>query len=158
MISVVIDVREGEEERLARTLASLVPATVEGAVREAVVIGAGEAVKVADHAGCRVAGSLAEAVETTRCDWLLFLEPGARLLGGWSEAALSHMSGKAGPARFSRERSAKVTLAQRLRPRLLSRGLLIAREEARRLLKGGVGKLPGRLRLGRLAARIVPAA
>lgn len=157
MISVVIQAGAGDEERLARTLASLVPAAVEGAVREAIVVNedrAGEVARVADHAGCRVAASLAAAVEAARGDWLLLLEPGARLLEGWSEVALAHVGQGGKPARLARDASVRISLRQRLRARgrPLARGLLIARREASSL-GGGMT----RLRLVTLPARIVPA-
>lgn len=157
MISVLIETGEGDEERLARTLASLVPAAVDGVVREAIVVDAGRAgglALVADHAGCRMAASLAEAIETARGDWLLLLEPGARLLEGWSEVALAHAGNGGRPARLTRDASVRVSLRQRLRSRgrPLARGLLIARRDA-----GALGTGMKRLRLVTLPARIVPA-
>jgi hypothetical protein len=159
MISAVIEAREGEEEQLARTLASLIGAAVDGALREAIVVSAGPPggiARVADHAGCGMAESLAEAIRTARGDWLLLLEPGARLLGGWSDAALAHAAGAGGPARLSLDASVRVSLLRRLRSGPLWRGLFISRREAAALTAGGLGGL--RLRLSTLPARLMPAA
>lgn len=161
MLSVLIETRAGEEERLARTLASLVEAAVEGAVREVIVIdadGAPGVAHVADHAGCRMAATQPAAIEAARGDWLLMLEPGARLLQGWSESVLAHAAEAERPARLSRDRGLKGSLVRRLwgRSRPLARGLLIRRREAAALAQGGRG-IKGGLRPRSLAARIVPA-
>ena len=83
MISVIIETKDHAED-LARTLGSLVPAAVEGFVRDVTVRDLGstdETRKVCDHAGARwlQGGELSEAIKSARCDWLLFLAPGARL-------------------------------------------------------------------------------
>lgn len=162
MISVLIETRSGQEERLARTLASLVPAAVEGAVREVIVIDPEHAPGVglvADHAGCRTAETLLAAIEAAKSEWLLLLEPGARLLDGWSESVLAHAAGAGRPARLSRDASVRRPLGERLwrRARPLSRGLLITRREAAALARGKGEGFAKRLRLHGLAARIVPA-
>lgn len=94
MLSVLIAV-ESEEEGLARTLAALVPAVVDGAVRDCLVIDSGgmpEIARIADVAGCaHVTGPLAEtlqpAVDRLHCAWVLVLSPGTVLEDGWFREA-----------------------------------------------------------------------
>ena len=164
MLSVVIATRDGDEERLAHTLASLVPAAVEGALREVVVSapeGAPGVQQVAEHAGCRLAASLSDAVRAAKGEWLLLLEPGARLREGWTESVLAHASEKSGPARFTAEASGWRHWAGHLarRRRRLARGLLIRRAEATEAVKAeGSGESLGRKPRPRtLPARLVPA-
>ena len=94
MISVLIETLN-DEERLARTLASLVGASVEGVLRQVIVWDRGSTdgtSEVADAAGCDwvEAGSVAEAVRQAKSDWLLLLEPGALMGAGWTDAAARH--------------------------------------------------------------------
>ena len=87
MLSVLIETHN-DEEALARTLASLVGGAVEGVVREVIVCDHGSTDQthyVAEHAGCHFlrSGGVAAAVAQAKGDWLLLLEPGARLADGW---------------------------------------------------------------------------
>lgn len=155
MMTVVIEARAGQEEALGRTLHSLVGGAVEGVVREVIVAAAsdaGDIAKVADHTGCRVAESLAAAVQSAKGDWLLLLEPGARLLDGWIESALDHVASGKGPARFRSDGSIWRRLAAwpALHRRPFAHGLLISRRQA---LAAG---LPPHTR-PKLSARITPA-
>jgi glycosyltransferase involved in cell wall biosynthesis len=136
LLSVIIETKN-HAEALARTLASLVPAAVEGFVRDVTVRDLGsedETRKVCDHAGARwmESGELSEIIKTARCDWLLFLTPGARLLDGWIEPASAHIRKMTSPARFARSRAHKLGLFTRLKGGLdpLSEGLLIQRRQA----------------------------
>lgn len=96
MLSVIIATKNSERA-LLRTLAMLVSAAVEGAVRDVVVADAGsrdDTGKIAELAGCAVlvsdaplAGRLQEAVAAARGSWLLFLPPGSVLETNWSEEA-----------------------------------------------------------------------
>lgn len=158
MLSVLVETREGEEERLAHTLASLVSAAVSGVVREVIVLSAekvGGVAEVAEHAGCRVADSLSAAVGSAKGDWLLLLEAGAQPSEGWAESARLHAAAASAPAHFMLDRSAPLSLLNRLRLRRrpFSRGLLIRRSEA-------MGFAEGKLRLQKpvtLKGRIAPA-
>jgi glycosyltransferase involved in cell wall biosynthesis len=93
MLSVVIPTLNAEEG-LLRTLASLVPAAAEGAIREVVVVDGGSrdgTEKVAEAAGCtllqhpgpwgeRVGQGVAMA---RRAPWLMILPPNVLLEGEW---------------------------------------------------------------------------
>lgn len=158
MLSVVIETLD-DEDALARTLASLVGAAVEGVVREVVVCDRGSSDRtglVAEHAGCvwLERADMAEAVRRAKGDWLLIIEPGARLESGWTEAVLRHVAEAGGPARFSPSRIGRPGLLARLfaprRP--LAAGLLIQKRQAAAL--AGFAR---RLRTRRLPAEIIVA-
>lgn len=139
MLSVLIETRN-DEERLARTLASLVGGVVEGMVREVIVCDLGstdQTAKVAEHAGCRylATGGVGAGIGVAKGDWLLFLEPGARLVEGWTDAVADHVGRLSNPVRFAPTRGARQPLLRRLlaRPRGLAHGLVITRGQARAL-------------------------
>lgn len=136
MLSVVIETHN-DAEALARTLAGLVPGAVEEVIREVIVCDKGstdQTRRVAEDAGCRVLadGGIAAAVSLARADWLLLLEPGARLGEGWIDAISAHLAGPAGAARFSRARSARTPFFRRSLAgnRALAQGLLIGKRQA----------------------------
>lgn len=166
MISVVIEMRQGEDEALARTLASLVPAAVEGAVREVLVCdpGADAAIgRVAEQAGCHYfAGAGAgEGARQARSEWLLLLEPGARLVDGWTEIVREYVNSSTGAARFAPSKQGRLPLLQRLlsRRRKIAYGLVIMKREALSLAGGGgsADGIAGAARARCLAAEIVMA-
>ena len=96
MISVVIPTLNAEEG-LARTLACLVPAAVDGLVREVIVVDGGSTdhtLVIADGAGVEIiemeAGRGAQmkaGAARARFPWLLFLHPGAELEPKWAREA-----------------------------------------------------------------------
>ena len=100
MISVVI-ATQNDAQTLGQTLASLVPAAVDGLVREVILADAGstdETLAIAEDAGARVvsgAGSvearLVEGCKVARADWLLILETSAPAPQGWEGAAGRHI-------------------------------------------------------------------
>ena len=141
MLSVFMDCG-ADDQRLATTLATLVPGAVEGVVREVVLVDRGmgpDAWTVADHAGCRVVApdEFRHAIVGARGDWLLFLEPGARLLPGWMEAVIGHAEAAAlgrgvlEPARFRRARGDRPGLLGRLRQirTALAEGFLVRKTQ-----------------------------
>ena len=105
MLSVLIETRN-DEDGLAQTLASLISGAIEGVVREVIVCDNGstdQTGKVADHAGCSyISGGIAAGVRQAKGDWLLLVEPGARLVDGWMEGVVAHTALQEMPARFSR--------------------------------------------------------
>lgn len=96
MLSVVIPTLNAERT-LAATLAALVPAAIEGFVREVIVVDGGSrdaTLRVADAAGCTMlpaprgrGAQLAAGAAAARCDWLLFLHADTVLDEDWVGAA-----------------------------------------------------------------------
>lgn len=136
MLSVVIETHD-QEAALVRTLASLVGGAVEGLVREVIVCDVGstdQTWRVAEHAGCHfIAGRGVEAgIRQARSEWLLLLEPGARLMDGWMDDVVAHAEAASGAARFTPVRQSWLSrLSRLLRPRgSLAEGLMITRREA----------------------------
>ena len=165
MLSVVIETHD-DEGRLARTLSSLVPAAVEGVVRDVVVADRGSSDlthRVADTAGCVfvTGGDAATAIRKARGDWLLFLEPGSRLMDGWMEAVTMHTETGTAPARFARSRDARLPLLARvlMSERPLACGLVITKRQAKVLAQPGINlqALARGLAACRINAHIVPA-
>jgi hypothetical protein len=165
VISVIIETMDHAED-LARTLGSLVPAAVEGFLRDVTVRDLGsadETRRVCDHAGARwlESGEISEAIKSARCDWILFLAPGARLLDGWIEPASIHIQKLTSPARFSRSRAQKLGLFARFKggPDALAEGLLIHRKQALALARAGMNaqSLARGLASKRLSGEIAPA-
>ena len=140
MLSVLIETRN-DEEGLARTLASLVGGAVEGVVRDVIVCDAGstdQTHRVAEHAGCNyVAGGIAVGIGQAKGDWLLVMEPGARLAEGWIDEVVAHTAKHTMPARFSRARGNRAPFLARVFSgnRALAEGLVISKRQAAALAK-----------------------
>jgi rSAM/selenodomain-associated transferase 2 len=102
VISVVIPTLDAEKG-LAETLGALVPATVDGLVREVIIIDGGSTDRtaaIADDAGAtfvvRTGGrghQLAAGARRAKFPWLLFLHADTVLEPGWEREAASFMSG-----------------------------------------------------------------
>jgi len=96
MISVVIPTLNAQE-RLGLCLEALVPAVIEGLVKEALIVDAGSSdatLAIADDAGARVIEAprgrgqqLAAGGAAARGDWLLFLHADSILEPSWTEEA-----------------------------------------------------------------------
>ena len=135
MLTVLIETKNSEEG-LARTLAALVPNAIEGFVRDVVVCDHGSTDnthRVADHAGCHfVTTGFAAAIRQAKSDWILILEPGARLSDGWVEPVLVHVERQKIAARFRRARSVRAPFLSRIfaRKRALAEGLVISKGQA----------------------------
>ena len=165
MLSVLIETRN-DEEALSRTLASLIGGAVEGAVRDVIVCDLGSTDQtryVAEHAGCQfVAGSgIATGIARAKGDWLLILEPGARLVEGWIEPVAMHIAKSTMPARFSRARSERLPFLARVfsANRALAQGLVISKRQAFPLARnaGSAEALARGLAVKTLSAEIAPA-
>ncbi|MGQ0456401.1 MAG: TIGR04283 family arsenosugar biosynthesis glycosyltransferase [Hyphomicrobium sp.] len=153
MISVVIPALDAEKT-LAATLGALVPAAVDGVVREVIVVDGGSrdrTTDIADLAGADVihaapsrGGQLSRGAAAARFPWLLFLHADTILYPGWTDEALGfmrdvesgHRSDAAGVFRFSLNdrgfRARSLETSVRLRCALLAmpygdQGLLISR-------------------------------
>ncbi|WP_326895635.1 glycosyl transferase family 2 [Mesorhizobium sp.] len=151
---------------MARTLASLVGGVVEGMVREVIVCDLGstdQTAKVAEHAGCRhlTAGGVGAGVAAAKGDWLLLLEPGARLVEGWADVVSDHIAHSGKPARFSSARGARTPWFSRLlsRRNAIADGLVISRKQAAasQQLANGAQALAASVRAASLPADIWPA-
>ncbi|MDW6020840.1 glycosyl transferase family 2 [Mesorhizobium sp. BAC0120] len=165
MLSVLIETRD-DEEALARTLASLIGAAVEGVVREVIVVDLGSTDQtryVAEHAGCHFLtdGGIAAAITAAKSEWLLLVEPGARLVEGWTEPVVAHVNRSTMPARLSRSRDDRLSFLVRLfsANRPLVEGLVISKRQAFGLAKnaGNAEALARGLAVKRLSAGISPA-
>ncbi len=165
MITVLVEADAGSTERLARTLAALVPAVVEGVVLDAVILnvdGSDEVEEIAKAAGARCVGGgdITAAIGEARGDWLLCLEPGARPEGEWFEAVSSDLAGRDHsrpmPARFRPARTDGLLSLFR-RPRALRCGLVIHRRQAAAAKAGTLEALANGRAARRLNARLVPA-
>jgi rSAM/selenodomain-associated transferase 2 len=135
MISVIIPTLNAEA-RLAEALGALVPAAVDGLIREVIVIDGGSGDRtaaIADQAGTgflvRTGGrgyQLAAGAHRARFPWLLFLHADTVLEAGWERDAVAFMdavdAGKRPPAaatfRFGLDDTG-------LRPRLVERGVAL---------------------------------
>ena len=136
MITVILQTHN-DEEALAHSLSSLVHGAVEGFIRDVIVCDSGSTDhthKVADHAGCvfLANGDAATALNRAKCEWVLLLEPGARLLDGWMEPVMIHIGKGTAPARFSLAREDRPGLFARFftARRPLSNGLVMTRRQA----------------------------
>ncbi len=100
MISVIIPTLNAER-RLAQCLTALIPAAVEGVVREVIIADGGSSdrtVKIADQAGAQVAVSepgrgrqLMVGARRAKHPWLLFLHADTVLATDWDVEALAFM-------------------------------------------------------------------
>jgi len=109
MISVVIATHD-DGRTLGQTLASLVPAAVDGLVREVVLADAGstdDTLAIAEDAGARVVrcegpveARLLEACRAARAEWLLILETSVSAPAGWEGPAGRHAERHAGRAAY----------------------------------------------------------
>jgi glycosyltransferase involved in cell wall biosynthesis len=165
MLSVLIETRNSEEG-LARTLGGLVSAAVEGVVREVVVCDRASTDQthyVAEHAGCvyLATGGVAAGIRHAKAEWLLLIEPGARLVEGWIEDVARHTATGHGPARFSRSRQSRVPFLGRVLSarRALAEGLIISKPQALSLSRNArdAEAIARGLSTKRLAAEIIVA-
>jgi hypothetical protein len=166
MLSVLIETHD-DEEGLARTLASLIPAAVEGVVREVIVCDRGSTDgthRVADQAGCHFLadGDIRAGIARAKAEWLMLLEPGARLADGWIDSVEEHVARSAMAARFSRSRAARTPFLARVFSgnRALAQGLVLSKRQASALSKaaGSAEGLARGLATKRLDGEILPAA
>ena len=140
MLTVLIETLD-DEEGLARTLASLIGGAVEGVVRDVIVCDTGstdQTHRVAEHAGCHyVSGGVAAGIRQAKGEWLLLLEPGARLAEGWIDEVVAHTAKQTMPARFSRARGSRTPFLSRVFSgnRALAEGLVISKRQATALSK-----------------------
>ncbi|MCB1384144.1 MAG: glycosyl transferase family 2 [Notoacmeibacter sp.] len=164
MLTVIFQT-QNDEDGLARSLSSLVSGAVEGFVREVIVCdlaSSDHTHKVADHAGCVFIanGDMAAALRRAKGEWIVLLEPGARLLDGWMEPVGLHVSRLTSPARFSLSREDRPGFFARFLSarRPLSNGLVITKRQALALSKNAAdfGALARGLSARTLSAKLAP--
>ena len=148
MISVVIPTLDAAAT-LQRTLSPLVPAAVDGLVREVVVADGGstdETLALAEDAGARIVSTergrgvqLAAGCAAAKGPWLLVLHADTELADGWTASVAEHIARRADKAGYFRfaldDRGTRARLWERgvaLRCRTLAlpygdQGLLISR-------------------------------
>lgn len=162
MLTVLIETRN-DEEALAHTLASLIGGAIEGVVREVIICDRGSTdhtAKVAEHAGCSylATGGIASGIRQAKGDWLLLIEPGARLIEGWMDGVLTHTSRTTMPGRFSRSRMDRAPFLSRVFSgrRALAEGLVISKAQASALSRhaGDAAAIARGLSAKRLPAEI----
>jgi hypothetical protein len=96
MLSVIVPVL-ADEQALVETLAALVPAVADGAIRDVSLASppnTGILRDLSDATGCRLVEAqgpretiVRAAAEQSRCDWVLVLEPGLVPGGLWADEA-----------------------------------------------------------------------
>ncbi len=125
-----------DAKALTRTLNALISATVDGLVREVILIarGANEvATKVADHAGCNLVQleQFPAAIKAAKGEWLIVFEAGALPELGWVEAVGQHVQSNGATARFTRSPLTPRKLFERwFQPELpLALGLIIEKRK-----------------------------
>ncbi|WP_293400573.1 cell wall biosynthesis glycosyltransferase [Phenylobacterium sp.] len=100
MISVVVITATSDRD-LAALLSALVPAAVDGLVREVLVADAGSsdaAAAICEDAGADVVADLAAALRRAKGDYVLALSASLRLRPGWDESVRRHLEEGGGPA------------------------------------------------------------
>lgn len=125
MISVVVQTFN-DGARLVRCLAPLVAASMEGLVREVVVVDGGstdETLEIADDAGAKIIRSqdgLGAGLKAAKGPWVLVLDVGVRLEAGWETAVRRHMADSRSPARFRLQHADAGWLAGLFPPKALA--------------------------------------
>ncbi|UJW76251.1 glycosyl transferase [Rhizobium sp. SL42] len=164
MLTVIMECRDQEPE-LAQTLSVLVAGAVEGLVSDVIVLDHGSkdgSSFVADAAGCRFyqQWDMKDLLGTARGEWLLLVEPGARLTQGWIDEVAEYVALNKMPARFSESRAYRLPLYRRLtrsRPPL-ENGLLLPKRQAQTLVRSGMDlrDLANGHKPRRLTSEIIP--
>lgn len=164
MLTVIMECRDHEAE-LAHTLSSLVPGAVEGLVGDVVVLDHGSrdgSSSVADAAGCRFheQWDMKDVLRSARGEWILLVEPGARLQQGWIEIVGEYIALARQPARFSVPRGHRRPFYQRIaRPEQpLEQGFLMPKRQAITIAESGTKlcELTRGQKASRLSAEMVP--
>ncbi|HEY9236959.1 MULTISPECIES: cell wall biosynthesis glycosyltransferase [Phenylobacterium] len=100
MISTII-LAGGADRDLASLLSALVPAAVDGLVRDVVVVAGTPdqaTVAICEDAGAELSSDLSAAVARARSELLLVAPEDLRLRPGWHESVRRHLEGRGGRA------------------------------------------------------------
>ena len=143
MISLIVPTLN-DEARLVQALSPLVPASMEGLIRELIVADQGSTdstLEVAEDAGAViVTEGLDAAVALAKGPWLMILEPCVILEPGWEDTVRAHIGARRSAARF------QIKGVGLFSPKPLA---VLALKEAWALAGGGVGDLLQK-RVGRI--------
>ncbi len=145
MISVIIPTCNAERE-LQALLPLLVPAAVDGLVREVIVADAGSTdatLVICEDAGAEAAADLAGAAAMARGELILVLPADLRLRRGWEDSLRRHLEGRGGAALLA---EGPASLVERLTGPKRA-GVLLSAEAFRKLAPKDFADL--RRRLGR---------
>jgi glycosyltransferase involved in cell wall biosynthesis len=145
MISVIIPTLNAARE-LQELLPALVPAAVDGLVREVIVADGGSTdatLVICEDAGAEAAADLASAAAMARGELILVLPAGLRLRRGWEDSLRRHIEARGGVALLA---EGPPTLLERLTGPKRA-GVLLSSEAFRRLAPKDFADL--RRRLGR---------
>ncbi|OCP00272.1 MULTISPECIES: glycosyl transferase [unclassified Ensifer] len=165
MLTIIMETRDNEAE-LAQTLSVLVAGAVEGLVSDVIILDHGSkdgSSHVADAAGCRFCQDwdLADVVRSARGEWVMLLEPGARLLGRWVDELAEYVSLNKAPARFSHSRMHRKPFLRRLagRKKPLETGFLMHKHDALAAARGNMclGDMTNVRAVRKLSTELVPA-
>jgi glycosyltransferase involved in cell wall biosynthesis len=127
---------------LARSLAPLVHDAIEGHLAEVLIADSGSTdstADIADASGCNLEQiadkRLKDILAGARADWLVVLQPGARLGEGWHGAVMDHIMHPDGAAARFRPRRIGNWFSRIFRPATarrgpLARGLVISKRQA----------------------------
>lgn len=134
-------------DAIVRTMAALVPAAIEGLVRDVTLAGlaGGELGHIADHAGCVLSESgdpaevLREALAAARGQKLLVIRAGRAPEAGFIEEISDFLAGHVSRSHGAIMRDRPDSFVARAFPRLAPVAALVASRDI--LLKGGVGSL-----------------
>jgi hypothetical protein len=101
MLSVVITPAGGPEE-LATLFARLVPAAVDGLVREVIYAGAADAAveEICEATGARIAADVQAALAQAKGPWVLIAPAAFRPPEDWQDQAAAHVAHRAGPTKI----------------------------------------------------------
>lgn len=106
MLSVVITPAGGPED-LASLFARLVPAAVDGLVREVIYTGAADAIveEICEATGARIVDGLEAALTQAKGPWLLITPATFRPPEDWQDRAAAHAAHRSGPLKIKGART-----------------------------------------------------
>ena len=166
MLSVIMECRN-QEQLIAQSLASLVTGSVQGLVSDVILLDHGSSdgtAALADAVGCRHVENfdLQEVLKSARGQWILVIEPGARIMQtSWTEEIPEFIGLNLGPARFSPSPYHEMPIWKRffMRRNPLENGLLISKEHALRGASFGLtlSEIAKTSQTRKLLAQMVPA-
>ena len=152
MITVIIPTLN-DAARLVACLSPLVPASMEGLIRELIIVDGGstdETLEIAEDAGARVVttfeGGLDQAAALAKGPWLLVLDPQVVLERGWETAVRTHVSARRSAVRITLAREGGGLWSKLFAPGARAELFL---KQAGPVDRGGRGGYRGQQRIGK---------